>query len=131
MNKRQQEPLGELQIRIMAMPENTNAHGDIFGGWILSIMDLAGSSIAQKESQSRVVTIAVESMSFLSPVKVGDFVCCYGELLKIGRTSMRVKLETWVVNQRTGMRRQVTEGVYTYVSVNEAGQPIPVKRKLE
>lgn len=128
MAERSTAPSGELQIRIMAMPENTNAHGDIFGGWILSLMDLAGSSIAQKKSQSRVVTVAVESMSFLSPVRVGDFVCCYGELLKVGTSSMRVRLETWVVNQRTGVRRQVTEGVYTYVAVDERGKSIPVDR---
>ncbi len=124
----EQIPTGELQIRIMAMPENTNANGYIFGGWVLSIMDLAGASIAQKKAQSRVVTVAVESMSFISPVQVGDFVCCYGELLRVGTKSMRVHIETWVVNQRTGDRKQVTEGVYTYVAVDEHGESMPVER---
>lgn len=121
-------PQGDLEIRIMAMPAHTNANGDIFGGWVLSLMDLAGASLARKRSKSRVVTAAIESMSFIAPVKVGDFVCCYGALLKVGRTSMRVRLEAWVENHETGSFCQVTEGVFTFVAVDEKGQPVPVDK---
>ena len=91
----QKEPRGELAIRTLAMPSDTNVNGDIFGGWVISYMDLAGLSIARKQSHSRVTTAAIDKMSFLSPVHVGDFICCYGELLKVGRTSMTIRIETY------------------------------------
>jgi acyl-CoA thioesterase YciA len=120
------KPSGELTIRTLAMPAYTNANGDIFGGWLVSQMDLAGASMAMGKSHSRVVTVAIESMSFISPVKVGDFVCCYAEILKIGRTSMQIQVQAWVVRMGHFTPQQVTKGVFTFVCVNEQGRPIPI-----
>ena len=122
------EPEGELTIRTLAMPANTNPNGDIFGGWVVSQMDLAGSGAAKKHSKSRVATVAIDSMSFISPVQVGDYVCCYAKLLKIGNTSMKIKIETWAIEPEELSRRQVTEGVFTFVAIDENGRPHPVKR---
>lgn len=120
------EPSGDLAIRTLAMPCNTNPNGDIFGGWVVSHMDLAGMSVAAKIAQGRVTTIAVDSMVFMAPVKVGDFICCYAKLLKIGRTSMQVRVETWAVGPHEKDRRQVTEGVFTFVAIDDDGKPRPV-----
>jgi len=117
------EPSGDLAIRTLAMPANTNPNGDIFGGWVVSQMDLAGLSIIQKLSCGRATTVAIDSMVFMSPVKVGDFICCYGDILRIGRTSVAVKIETWAISIETGCRHQVTEGVFTYVAIDNNGRP--------
>ncbi len=90
------QPQGEQVLRTLAMPADTNPNGDIFGGWLLSQMDIAGGLAAKQRSHSRVSTVAIESMSFHHPVKVGDVICCYAEFLKVGRTSMRIKLEVWI-----------------------------------
>ncbi len=127
-NEQDKQPDGELAIRVLAMPECTNPNGDIFGGWVVSQMDLAGLSIAARESNSRVTTVAIDKMIFIAPVKVGDFICCYAKLLRVGRTSITVKVETWALGQRDGERRQVTEGILTYVAINDEGRPHPVKR---
>lgn len=119
-------PQGELAIRTLAMPADTNVNGDIFGGWVLSYMDLAGSSIARKHAKCRVVTIAIDKMVFLAPVHVGDFVCCYGELLKIGHTSLTIRIETYANDEIKSCRRAVTEGIFTYVAIDQNGRPIPV-----
>ncbi len=123
------EPEGELAIRTLAMPANTNPIGDIFGGWVVSHMDLAGLSIARNLGSPRVVTVAIEAMEFIHPVHVGDFICCYAKLLKVGRTSMRIKIQTWVVGPDEDSRYQVTEGVFTYVAVDEHGKPTPIAIK--
>lgn len=121
------EPQGDLAIRTLAMPAHTNPDGDIFGGWVLSHMDLAGLSIARQYTHRRVVTVAINSMSFISPVHVGDFICCYAKIHEIGRTSMKIKIETWSVGPKNKDRYQVTEGIFTYVAVNEQGRPTAIE----
>ena len=116
-------------LRTLAMPADANPSGDIFGGWIMSQMDIAGASYARQIAQSRVVTIAVEAMNFLLPVFIGDEVSCYCETEKIGRTSIAVKIETWVRRDRlTDESIKVTEAVYTYVSIDENRRPIPLPK---
>jgi acyl-CoA thioesterase YciA len=122
------EPRGELVIQTLAMPRDTNRDGDIFGGWLASQMDLGSAILAGRISNSRVVTVAIEAMSFLNPVRVGDTVACYAWLEKIGRTSMRICVDVWVTRYRTGERVKVTNGVFTYVALGPDGRPIPVKR---
>ena len=114
-------------LRTLAMPADANPSGDIFGGWIMSQMDIAGGSHARQIAQSRVVTIAVEAMTFLLPVYVGDEVSCYCDTEKLGRTSVAVKIETWVRRDLlTDESIKVTEAVYTYVSVDKNGKPHPL-----
>jgi len=122
------EPKGELVIQTIAMPRDTNPSGDIFGGWLMSQMDLGGSILAARTAKSRVVTVAMEGMSFLQPVRVGDRVACYGRIEKIGRTSIRIPVEVWVTRYQTGERVKVTEAVFTYVALGPDGKPLPVKR---
>lgn len=111
------------------MPADTNPNGDIFGGWLMSQMDLGAAIYAQNLSRSRVTTVALDGMSFLNPVNVGDIVNCYASLLKTGRTSMRIAVEAWVQRGRDGLRLRVTAGVFTYVALDEAGRPHPVHRE--
>jgi acyl-CoA thioesterase YciA len=120
---REVEPQGALAIRTLAMPADTNANGDIFGGWLLGQMDIAGAVVAIRRAEGRVATVAVDAMSFHLPVLVGDLVSCYGEILRVGRTSIRVKVEAWVVRNRKGLREKVTEGVFTYVAIGADGKP--------
>ena len=122
------QPQGELVIQTIAMPKDTNRDGDIFGGWLDSQMDLGSAILAGKVSKSRVVTVAIEGMAFLNPVRVGDTVACYAWLDKIGRTSMRICVDVWVTRYRTGERVKVTSGVFTYVALGPEGRPIPVER---
>ena len=114
----------------IAMPTDANPDGDIFGGWLLSQMDLAAGVIAKKEAHGRVVTIAIDSMVFKCPVKIGDLVRCYAELLKVGTTSMKIKVEAWVVDQMTDARQQVTEGLFTFVAIGANGRPRPVTQRV-
>ncbi|MEY2497197.1 MAG: acyl-CoA thioesterase YciA [Verrucomicrobiota bacterium] len=123
------EPKGELVIRTIAMPKDTNPNGDIFGGWLMSQMDLGSGILAAKTAQSRVVTVAMEGMSFLQPVRVGDTVACYAWVEKIGRTSMVIPVEVWVQRYKYGEELRVTHGVFTYVAVDNEGKPIPVRRE--
>ncbi|MEP7071269.1 MAG: acyl-CoA thioesterase [Verrucomicrobiota bacterium] len=123
------EPQGELVIRTIAMPRDTNPNGDIFGGWLMSQMDLGSGILASKTARSRVVTVAMEGLSFHQPVRVGDTVACYARVEKIGRTSMTIPVEVWVQRFREhGAPVLVTQGVFVYVAVDEAGSPIPVER---
>ena len=121
-----EQPHGKLAVRTLAMPAHTNPDGDIFGGWVVSQMDLAGLSVARQYTIHRVVTVAIDSMSFLSPVKVGDFICCYADLTRIGRTSLQIKIQTWAVRVDETHRRKVTEGLFTYVALDNVGKPIAV-----
>jgi acyl-CoA thioesterase YciA len=121
-------PEGELVIRTIAMPADTNPSGDIFGGWIMSQMDLGSGILASKTACSRVVTVAVDGMSFLQPVRVGDTIACYARVESIGRTSMKIPVEVWAQRYRRQEQLLVTRAVFTYVAVDEEGRPIPVQR---
>lgn len=118
---------GELAIRALAMPAHTNPSGDIFGGWVVSQMDLAGLSVAKKYCHTKVVTVAIDSMKFIAPVAVGDFICCYADVVKVGRTSITIHIQTWAIGDRDEERRQVTEGEFVYVVLGEDGKPTPLK----
>ena len=123
------EPRGELVIRTIAMPRDTNPNGDVFGGWLISQMDLGSGILASKTARARVVTVAMEGLSFLQPVRVGDTVACYAWLESIGRTSMKIPVEVWVERFRQHTAPiLVTRGVFIYVAVDEKGRPIPVER---
>ncbi|MDP9499491.1 acyl-CoA thioester hydrolase YciA [Bisgaard Taxon 45] len=123
---------GTLLLRTLAMPSDTNANGDIFGGWIMSQMDMGGAILAKEIAHGRVVTIAVESMTFIRPITVGDVVCCYGKCLSVGRSSIKIKMEVWVKkvsSEPIGERYCVTEAVFTFVAVDNAGRPRIVPRE--
>ncbi len=122
-------PVGNLLLRTMAMPGDTNPAGDLFGGWIMSQLDIAGAILAREIAQGRVVTVAVDAMSFLKPVNVGDCVCCYGRCVHVGRTSLKIHLELWVkkiYEYQISERDQVTEASFTYVAVDSNGRPRPL-----
>ena len=121
-------PTGEIVIRTIAMPADTNANGDIFGGWLLSQMDLGGAVLARSMARSRVVTVAIDSMAFIRAVNVGDLVTCYAKLLGVGRTSMKIHVEAWTQHFAEGTLLRVTEGTLTYVAIDDRGKPQPVKR---
>lgn len=118
-----EQPTAEPAIRVLAMPSDTNPAGDIFGGWLMSQMDIGGASIAVKRARGRVVTIAVDAMTFVKPVFVGDVVTVYGTIVKIGRTSIRVEVEAWARRDRGEIEELVTKGVFTYVAVGADRQP--------
>ena len=122
------EPRGELAVRTLAMPADTNPSGDIFGGWLMSLMDVAGGIAAGGLAQGRVATVAVTDMAFLRPVKVGDVVCCYTDLVRKGRTSLTFRVEAWALRQRLGDRIQVTSADFTYVALDGDGKPRPIPR---
>jgi len=115
-------------LRTLAMPADANPSGDIFGGWILSQMDLSGGMFSSKISKSRVTTVAIDAMTFHSPVLIGDEVSCYCKLERIGRTSMTVLIESWARTRTSDTERKVTQGKFTYVAIDETRKPIPVKR---
>ena len=132
MSTSQQEPDGDLLLRTLAMPADTNANGDIFGGWIMSQMDIGGAILAKEIAAGRVVTVAVEGMTFHHPVQVGHVVCCYGKCVRIGTTSMTIELEVWVkpvLPETRNERYCVTEAVFTYVAIDEDGKPRKVHTK--
>ncbi len=121
------EPKGELAIRTWAMPADTNPAGDIFGGWLISQMDIAGGITAGVRAQGRVATVAVTGFTFHKPVKVGDVVCCYADIQKVGTTSITIGIEAWVLRRdEPGDRFKVTEGVFTFVALDGDGKPRPV-----
>jgi len=121
-------PKGELSIRTVAMPADANPSGDIFGGWLLSQMDVAGGINAHRLAQGRAATVAVDAMKFHQPVFVGDVLCCYAEVVRVGRTSIAVKVEAWAERRNSTVRVKVTEGVYTYVAIDAERKPRPVSR---
>ncbi len=121
-----EQPHGELTVRLIAMPADTNANGDIFGGWVLSQMDQAGGIAAVERAQGRVVTIAVEAMTFIRPVKVGDVLCVYTSVDRVGRTSMKLHIEAWARRFSSHVREKVTDAFFTFVAVHENGRPRPV-----
>ncbi len=120
-------PKGKLTIQVLAMPADTNPAGDIFGGWLLSQMDIAGGVFCRKIAKGRVVTVAIDSTTFKEPVFIGDTLCCYVDLVRKGRTSITVHIEAFVTREYDeGNRILVTEGDYTYVKVNDNREPVPL-----
>ncbi|MEH6754107.1 MAG: acyl-CoA thioesterase [Alphaproteobacteria bacterium] len=111
------------------MPADTNPNGDIFGGWLLSQMDIAGGIAARSHSGGRTVTIAVESMVFNKPVDVGDVVCCYADLERVGNTSMTFRIEVWAIRRESFVREKVTEGVFTYVAIGPDGTSRAIQKE--
>lgn len=120
-------PRGDLCTRTLAMPADTNPSGDIFGGWLMSQMDIAGGVLASQIASGRVATIAVDGMTFHRPVYVGDVVCVYGDIERIGRTSMVLHLEAWVLRRNQSPRIKVTEATFTFVAIDAEGRPRPVR----
>ncbi|MGB3338729.1 MAG: acyl-CoA thioesterase [Devosia sp.] len=121
------EPHGTLTIRTLAMPADTNPAGDIFGGWVMSQMDIAGAITAVERVRGRVVTVAVEAMTFIAPVKVGDILCVYTSVERVGTTSVTVGMEAWARRNRLADRVKVTEGRFVYVALDDEGN----KRRID
>jgi acyl-CoA thioesterase YciA len=125
------EPRGDLCIRTLAMPADTNANGDIFGGWLLSQMDIGGGMSASKVAKSPTVTVAIEAMNFRKPVYVGDLVSVFANLVRVGRTSITVHLEAWVLRRKELQSILVTDGNFTYVSIDDHGRPQALSATIE
>lgn len=118
-NPQHAKPVGELVLQAVAMPSDTNAYGDIFGGWLVSQMDLGGAVLAHQKAKTRVTTVAIDQMVFLKPVFVGDLVGCHADIIKTGRSSITIKVEVWAVRMRIGAHEKVAEGVFTFVALDE------------
>jgi len=121
-------PHPQLAIRTIAMPRDTNPNGDVFGGWLVSQMDLAAGTIASIRSKGRAVTIAIDGLIFHKPVFVGDEISCYVNIIKIGRTSLTLKVEAWVRRALSNETLKVTEGIFTFVAIDEDGRPRDVPK---
>lgn len=130
MDQSSTEPQGDLTVRTLAMPADTNANGDIFGGWVMSQMDQAGGIAGVERAQGRVVTVAVDGMTFIRPVKVGDVLCVYTRVGHVGRTSMKIEIEAWARRFRSRGRDKVTEATFTFVAIDDEGRPRPVPPAL-
>lgn len=122
-------PMGILSLRTWCMPEDTNPYGDIFGGYLLGQMDIAGALHANREAEGRTVTIASDRVEFHHPVAVGDILCCYTDTIKTGTTSITVKVEAWATRKETNIHEKVTEGIFTYVAIDENKKPRPIPQK--
>ena len=122
------EPIGTLTIRTLAMPADTNPAGDIFGGWVMSQMDIAGAIAAVEVARGRVVTVAVEAMTFIAPVKVGDILCVYTTVERVGNTSITIGIEAWARRNRLADRVKVTDGRFIYVALDDLGNKRPIPR---
>ena len=120
------EPKGALTIRTLAMPADTNPAGDIFGGWVMSQMDIAGAIAAVERVKGRVVTVAVEAMTLIAPVKVGDVLCVYADIERVGNTSITIGLEAWVRRNRLDYGVYVTAARFFYVSLEDNGRKRPI-----
>ncbi len=121
------EPRGELALRTLAMPADANPNGDIFGGWLMAQMDIAGGITAFSRAGGRVATVAVNGFTFHLPVQVGDVLCCYADIIKVGKTSITIRVEAWVLRQREKKRREkVTEGIFTFVAIDDHRNKRPV-----
>lgn len=119
-------PIGELVIKTIAMPCDTNRYGDMFGGWLVSQMDLGGAILAHECSHSRMTTVAIDKMVFLKPVNVGDVVSCYATIARRGKTSVGINVQVWVERMNDYHKVQVTEGLFTYVAINKEGRPVEI-----
>lgn len=119
-----------LAIRTIAMPRDTNPNGDIFGGWLVSQMDLAAGTIAVQRSRGRATTVAINSLTFYKPVFVGDDVSCYTEIEKIGNTSITIRVEVWAHRARSGEKVKVTEGTFVFVAIDENNRPRQIPKNI-
>jgi acyl-CoA thioesterase YciA len=119
---------GNLTIRTLAMPADSNPSGDIFGGWVLSQMDIAAGICAAERARCRTVTVALDSMSFIQPVKIGDILCVYTELIGVGNTSIDIHVEAWAHRDRIGDEIKVTEAKFKFVALDHEGRPTPVPK---
>lgn len=128
MTDQLQRPDGELLLQTVAMPKETNTNGDIFGGWLLSQMDIAGGVMAERVAAGRTATVAISSMSFLRPVPVGGIISCYGRLLSVGRSSIKLSLAVWCQPRGSGELHKVTEGEFVFVAIDEVGKSRPIVR---
>ena len=126
MTDPQGPPDRQPAIRMTAMPADTNPSGDIFGGWLMSIMDLAGANVAYERAGGRIATVAVDKIVFHHPVSVGDVVSCYAEINRVGRTSLTTRVEVWIHGRVGGADSKVTQGEFTYVALDDQGRPRPV-----
>ena len=131
MKSLNEAPTGTLTLQTITMPADTNPFGDIFGGWLMAQMDIAGAIHANEVAQGRVTTVAVGSMVFIRPVPIGSVISCYTSTLRIGNTSIRIKVEVWIKDFLTHKICQVTEGEYTYVAIDENGLKRPVLRNVQ
>ena len=122
----QTRPTGELTLRTLAMPGDANAAGDIFGGWVMAQMDLSCGIRAAERARGRVVTAAVKEMAFALPVKIGDMLCIYTDVVKVGRTSMTLKVEAWAQRYLSHLMEKVTDAIFVMVALDENGKPKPV-----
>ncbi|MBP1882203.1 acyl-CoA thioesterase [Sinorhizobium mexicanum] len=120
------KPNGELTLRTLAMPADANAAGDIFGGWVMAQMDLSCGIRAAERARGRVVTAAVKEMAFALPVKIGDTLCIYTDIVKVGRTSMTLKVEAWAQRYLSHVMEKVTDAIFVMVALDSAGKPTPV-----
>ncbi|MBV8401392.1 MAG: acyl-CoA thioesterase [Acetobacteraceae bacterium] len=120
------KPRGGLTVQVLAMPRDTNANGDVFGGWVVSQMDTACGIAARDIAQGRVATVAIDAMTFIRPVKVGDLLCVYTALERIGRTSMRIHVEAWAQRFLSRSQEKVTDATFTFVAIDGSGRPRPV-----
>ncbi|MCF3592930.1 acyl-CoA thioesterase [Rhodobacteraceae bacterium LMO-12] len=118
-----EKPQGDLMLRTQAMPADVNVNGDIFGGWVLSQMDTASGIVASERAQGRVATVALDAMKFIRPVQVGDVLCVYARVQRVGRSSIGIATEAWALRHLKGHREKVTEAVFTFVAIDENGQP--------
>ena len=126
MTETERPPQAEPALRTLAMPADANPNGDIFGGWVLAQMDLAGGVVAARRAGGRMVTVAVEAMRFHAPIAIGDLVTCYAEVVKTGTTSITVVVQTWARRRRGSVEVRVTEGTFIYVAIDENGRPRPL-----
>jgi acyl-CoA thioesterase YciA len=129
-NSVEERPKGELTVRVVAMPADTNANGDIFGGWVLSQMDMAGGIAGVERAKGRVVTIKVDAMTFIRPVRIGDVLSVYTEVDSIGRTSMKIHIEAWAKRFLSHELEKVTDATFTFVAVDDNGRPRPIPREV-
>ena len=119
-------PSGEPAVRVVAMPADTNPYGDIFGGWLMSLMDQAAGTVATRHSRGRAVTIAVDGMTFHKPVKVGDVVSVHAEVVSVGRSSIRIDVAAWRRLRDGEASERVTQATFTFVAIGEDGRPRPI-----
>ncbi len=124
-----EQPRGELSLRTLAMPRDANPSGDIFGGWVISQMDIAAGMAASLRSQGRAATVAIDGMVFELPVYVGDILCVYTDIERVGRSSMTIHVEAFALRGRMGERVKVTEGKFTFVAIDDARKPRAVPKE--